>query len=208
LTRPSSLSTSPLHTLATHLTTTRTTLRLTALLPLYTALRNLLKSPPHDPILHALTLTQTISYVGFQVLENIAHLTDLRILPPSSLFRTNSAPGKFPVGADTSRIWLLSCRLWLLGVSLDFPLLFRRAQLEVLRRQPTSSGHRKVASDEVEVWDRKWWRELFVAGCWWPLCLHWSVDGGVAGVGDGVIGLLGGLAGWEGLMGMWEEIKL
>src|SRR5205085_551715 len=73
------------------LTYTRTTLRLTGLLPLYAWLHTLVA--PHvirqqqqqqqqstherDPYVHAIELGQCLAYIIYQALENVAHLTDL-----------------------------------------------------------------------------------------------------------------------------------
>lgn len=55
--------------------------------------------------------------------------------------------------------------------------------------------------------DRIWWSELFVASCWLPVCLHYSLQNGLKGVNSGVIGLLGFMAGAQSFMAQWAKTK-
>lgn len=207
-----SLPTTPPTSLSLHLTSlcnliteTRTTLRLLNLLPLTLGLRRLLSKEAtpglDDPILHYLSITQLLAYATFQLGENIAYLTDKSILPRSRLLRTNSPAG-------TGKIWLLACRAWLVGVGLDFVKLARQASLERQRRLEVKAGYpraKKLTVDEEAEMERQWWNTLFKAGCWFPLCAHYSVVGGIKGVNKGVMGVLGGLAGWEAVADAWER---
>ncbi|KAL9105770.1 MAG: hypothetical protein Q9227_009118 [Pyrenula ochraceoflavens] len=194
------LPSSPQTALSLHLTSltalltqTRTTLRLTSLLPLYAGLRALLLNPPRDPVLHATRLAQLASYTTFQLLENTAHLTDHSVLPPSRLLRTHSGTG---------RLWLTACRAWALGVGLEFVKLAREA---VLHKRERESGVYKTTREEEEKWEKGWWRAVFKAGCWFPLASHYSVVGGIRGVNRGVVGVLGGLAGMGAMADAWER---
>jgi hypothetical protein len=200
----------------------RTTLRLTALLPLYAWLRTLLSSSTHfssppDPYLHAVALTQCLAYILYQALENIAYLIDLHILP-RSITTSRYNPLRSPNGdPSTSRLWLMSSRFWLVGVSCDILRLLRDAYVEAQRRRRHSTstsasseqGERIPTAAEVEETGRRWWSELFVAGCWLPMCAHYSVDGGLfrSSVEDGVVGVLGLAASWEGWRCAWAETK-
>jgi hypothetical protein len=57
--------------------------------------------------------------------------------------------------------------------------------------------------------DRRWWSELVVAGCWLPICAHYSVEGGLfrSSVEDGLVGALGLVASWEGWKVAWAETQ-
>lgn len=173
-----------------------------------------------DPYLHAIALTQCLAYILYQALENVAHLIDLHILP-ASLTTSRYNPlrdTKANASASTSRLWLISSRFWLLGVSCDVLRLLREAYVEAQRRRrhiapsiTTEGGpwEKATTAAEAEATDRRWWSELFVAGCWLPMCAHYSIDGGLfrPGVEDGVVGALGLAASWEGWRRAWAETK-
>jgi hypothetical protein len=48
-----------------------------------------------------------------------------------------------------------------------------------------------------------------VAGCWLPMCAHYSVEGGLfrSSVEDGVVGALGLAASWERWKVAWAETQ-
>ncbi|KAL9617114.1 MAG: hypothetical protein Q9160_008057 [Pyrenula sp. 1 TL-2023] len=185
-------------------TETRTTLRLLNLIPISLGLRRLLAKPfnpkTDDALLHYLNITQLLAYTTFQAGENIAYLTDKSILPRSRLLHTNGPAG-------TGKIWLLACRAWTVAVGLDFVKLAREASLERQRRLEIKAGYssvKKLSTEEEVEMERRWWNALFKAGCWFPVCVHYSTIGGIRGINKGVIGVLGGLAGWEAAAEAWE----
>jgi hypothetical protein len=104
---------------------------------------------------------------------------------------------------------MLSNRLWFLGVTCDFFRLAREAQIVRQRQRTNIDGKKTLDRDAVEqaAVDRRWWNDMLVASCWWPLCLHWSLDQGLWGMNDGVIGLLGVVAGMETFKGLWRETE-
>ena len=89
----------------------------------------------------------------------------------------------------------------------DFFRLGRESVLEKRRRVVGSNGIRKISMKEAKVVDKKWWNDLVVASCWLPLCMHWSLDSGLRGINDGVIGLLGVIAGAESTRAAWAQTE-
>jgi len=144
-------------------------------------------------------------------------LIDLRILPPSlatSRYNLLRTPSPAP---STTKLWLISSRFWLAGVACDFFRLLREAYIEAQRRRrhatstETESERKEHVPTAVEIEEmgRRWWSELFVAGCWLPLCAHYSVEGGLfrSSVEDGVVGALGLTASWEEWKVAWAETQ-
>ncbi len=106
--------------------------------------------------------------------------------------------------------WLWSSRAWLIGISCDFLRLFREAVIErekrgLLRRM--RKGEMEAEIEQQQETDRMWWSEFFVASCWLPVCLHYSLENGLKGVNGGVVGLLGFMAGAQSFMTHWAETK-
>lgn len=54
--------------------------------------------------------------------------------------------------------------------------------------------------------DSKWWSQLFVAASWWPMALHYSLEGGI-GLNLGMVGALGFMAGAESFRAQWAATK-
>jgi Peroxisomal biogenesis factor 11 (PEX11) len=108
--KPSPQSPAPFQRLGSLVSDTRTTLRLTALLPLYAWLRQLLgDTGSQDRYLRIISLIQCISYIVYQFTENVAFLTDHGIISRKWLGRR----------AGSGKWWLWSSRAWLAGVSCD-----------------------------------------------------------------------------------------
>jgi Peroxisomal biogenesis factor 11 (PEX11) len=199
--KPSPQPPAPLQRLGSLISETRTTLRLTALLPLYAWLRQLLgDTGSQDRYLRIISLIQCISYIIYQFTENVAFLTDHGIIPRKWLGKR----------AGSGKWWLWSSRAWLAGVSCDFLKLFREALIERAKRAALTRPEEGKTNAETErqlELDRAWWNELFVAGCWLPLCLHYSLEGGLKGVNNGVVGLLGFMAGAQSFMAQWAKTQ-
>jgi hypothetical protein len=177
-------------------------------------------SHERDPYVHAIELAQCLAYIVYQALENVAHLTDLGVVPASlvtSRYNPFRDPRDATASASTRRLWLVSSRFWLAGVSCDVLRLAREAYVAARRRRtrqlaPSAEGDaggEVATAAEAKATDRRWWSELFVAGCWLPMSAHYSIDGGLfkPGVEDGVLGALGLAASWEGWRRAWAETK-
>lgn len=175
-------------------------MRLFGLFPLYAWLRQLLQGPKpgQDPVLYTTALTQCTLYIAFQFLENVALLTDHKILPASASARWN------PSGT-TARIYLWSYRAWLGGVLCDFVRLGREAQMERATRAKRSVAESKAidTKDQDAKTDAKWWSEAIVPVAWLPMALQASLEAGLPGFNLGIMGVSGGLAGLGRTYALW-----
>lgn len=168
---------------------TRTTLRLTGLLPLYIWLKTLLSrktSKEMDPALHRIALLQCAGYIGFQLIENIYHLAGKGVVPVSILEKRG--------GVAKWVAW--SCRAWLVGVASDFLRLWREAEIEKSRASTRSAK-------EKEEFDRKWWNEFMTAAYWIPVAIQYSNYPEGVGLNTGAIGFLGMMAGLTNFRNAW-----
>ena len=193
--------TAPLGTLASLISDTRITLRLTAILPLYTWLRELVAdNRRQDQYLRTISYIQCMSYIIYQLTENVAFLTDRGIVSRRWLERTGGS----------AKWWLWSSRAWLIGVCCDFLRLCREAlnerQRRLVARQARKENTEAETSKQQEI-DRTWWTNMFIASCWLPLCLHYSLQNGLKGVNNGVIGLLGFMAAAQSFMAQWAKTE-
>ena len=186
--------------LATTLSGTRTTLRLFGLFPMYVWLRQLLKGPQpgQDKQLYSIALTQCLSYMTFQALENIALLIDKDVLP-----KTFGAQFNKGVAFPTNKIYLWSYRAWLMGVLCDFPRLIREAVIEREKRSDRTSSQKQASSEEDRKVDEKWYSDLIVPVAWLPVALHFGSETGLPGMNLGIMGACGMLAGLGRTAGMW-----
>ncbi|KAF2234327.1 hypothetical protein EV356DRAFT_576770 [Viridothelium virens] len=205
---------SPLLSLASLISKTRTNLRLLGLPAIYATLRALLtktSGPTDDALLHRITITQCLGYFAFQLLENIYVLIEAGVIPKSFLDRF-ARGGK----ADVGRVMLWSCRAWLVGVSCDLLRVLREAVLMRRRREVAGSGDEqgdartnveKGGKREMDDEDAKWWRELIVPVSWLPVAVHYSLEGGVPGMNMGIMGLCGMIAGIGKTQALWAATK-
>jgi len=169
---------------------TRTTLRLTGLIPLYIWMKTLLSkksSKDMDPALHRIAMLQCAGYIGFQVLENVYHLAGKTIVPMNVIEKRG--------GAAKWVAW--SCRAWTVGVASDFLRLWREAELDKEKRGSKSTK-------EQEDFDRKWWNEFMVAAYWMPVAVHYSMfPAGIPGMNTGLVGFFGMMAGLNNFRNQW-----
>lgn len=186
---------SPLIPLALTLADTRTTLRLTGLIPLYVLLKSLVKSKEPDQITYFIKLAQCLSYMSFQFIENIYHLTNKTVI------NANWTNARFARLGGGAKLVTWSCRSWCAGITCDFLRLFREAQLA--RQNGTYS---KMNEEEKRAADKQWWSSLFVAASWYPMAVHYSVEGGI-GLNLGMIGACGFLANLGNFMKAWEGTR-
>ncbi|KIX08369.1 uncharacterized protein Z518_03025 [Rhinocladiella mackenziei CBS 650.93] len=179
-----------LTTLGSLVSDTRTTLRLTGLLPLYIWYKTLLSkkaSKDMDPTLHRVALLQCSAYIAFQALENIYHLGGKGVLPMSIIEKRG--------GIAKWVAW--SCRAWLVGVASDFLRLWREAEIEKTKTK---------TAKEKEDYDRKWWNEFMVAAYWMPVAIHYSLyPDGVKGMNTGLVGFFGLMAGLNNFRSQWAS---
>ncbi|EGD97488.1 hypothetical protein TESG_04896 [Trichophyton tonsurans CBS 112818] len=193
--------------LASLVSETRTSLRLLGLLPLWAWGSSTYKSPPADPVLRAIAYGQVLACVLFQLLENVAFLASKGVLSKRAVERWGSL--------SKWSIW--SVRAWLVHVLLEFVRLARENQIAAAAEGQKSQASAKKDIGEAEKGVRektkeeavkmaanvKAWRKSMVNNlAWLPLCLHWSVDGGI-GVPASLVGVLSLTAGAWGIHDLW-----
>lgn len=183
------------------LSSTRTTLRLFGLFPMYAWLRQLSHGPKpgQDQVLYSTACTQAMLYFTFQFLENVAYLTDNKVLPASYTNRWTASNG-----GKTAKIYLWAYRAWMGGVLCDFVRLFREAQLEREKRAQRSGITDVNTREEDEKTDAKWWSALIVPTAWIPVATQFSVEGGIPGFNLGIMGACGAIAGLGRTAELWN----
>jgi hypothetical protein len=199
---------SPIAKLAALLSATRTTLRLFGLFPIYAWARQLSQGPKpgQDQVLYATAVTQCTLYGVYQALENIAVLTDNKVLPASLTARWTEKHG----GA-LSAIYTTAYRAWFFGICCDFVRLLREAQLERRKRAqrtPQEKSYGSVVKEDEKV-DAKWWSEWIGPLGWVPLGFHFAQlnETGFPGFNLGLMGVAGGMASLGRTRALWDATK-
>lgn len=179
---------------------TRYNLRLFGLLPLWIWGSETLKSPPADPVIHALTVLQVISNVVYQLLENVAYLASRGVISKRWVEKYGSI--------DDWYIW--STRGWFGHIFLQFFVLWRQHVLR--KRRVAAQRAASVAletketkaddSDELRKEIRAWRKSLVNNAIWAPLCIHWCFEKGI-GIPDHLHGLISFMAGAWSLHDLW-----
>ncbi|KAJ5159610.1 uncharacterized protein N7482_006614 [Penicillium canariense] len=179
---------------------TRCNLRLFGLLPLWIWGSETLKSPPADPIIHALTALQVISNVIYQFLENVAYLASKGVVSKRFVDKYG--------GIDKWYIW--STRGWFGHIFFEFFVLWRQHILRKRRlaTQRTAAGN--IETKEIKAEDkealrleiRSWRKSLVNNTIWAPLCLHWCLEKGI-GIPESLTGLISFMAGAWSLHDHW-----
>ncbi|KAJ5672098.1 hypothetical protein N7507_001225 [Penicillium longicatenatum] len=179
---------------------TRYNLRLFGLLPLWIWGSETIKSPPSDPIIHALTHLQVISNVIYQLLENIAYLAGKGIVSKKWIDKYG--------GIDLWYIW--STRGWFGHIFFQFFVLWRQHVLRKRRLAEKRAAAGNVETEEIKAEEaealrleiRSWKKSLVNNTIWAPLCIHWCFEKGV-GIPENLTGLVSLMAGAWGLYDSW-----
>ncbi|KAL5336362.1 hypothetical protein BJX70DRAFT_282828 [Aspergillus crustosus] len=182
---------SRLLTLSSLMSQARYLLRLQGLPSLFAWGSATLKSPPSDEIIYTLTLLQVVSNIIYQFLENASFLTAKGIIPARILNRYGGV-GKWD-------LW--STRAWLGHIILQYFVLWRA---KVLREKSVVEGASKEDQVRLQGEVRAWKKSLVNNLCWTPLCLHWSVDGGLGFPGQ-LTGVVSFFAGAWGFYDLWNS---
>lgn len=202
--------------LATLISSTRTTLRLHGLLSLYSWARSLLtkNGQIQDPVLKAIAWSQVFCCVLYQFLENVAYLCSKGVLPAAIVSKRGG----------TNQWYLWSCRFWLGHIGLEFGRLGReyvllrriihqsdgqtRINLQDSGKGTASEGHKSEQSEvpqaHTDILKRRLLDQLISNIAWAPLCVHWSLAGGLPGLSEGLVGALGLLAGLRSTIVSWN----
>lgn len=64
--------------------------------------------------------------------------------------------------------------------------------------------HKNKQDSERRLQNREWWKGLTTNTIWTPLCIHWSMDGGI-GIPANLVGTMSFLAGVWGLHDLWKQ---
>lgn len=196
---------SPFAALGALLSATRTTLRLFGLIPMYAWARQLAQGPKpgQDQVLYATAVTQCALYIVFQGLENIALLTDSKILPGSLTTRWTAKHGGKSVA-----IYTTAYRAWFLGFCCDFVRLLREAQLERNKREQRTPQEKSLGSvrKEDEKTDAQWWSQLIIPVAWFPVGFQFAQwnESGFPGFNLGLMGACGAIAGLGKTKALWD----
>ena len=186
----------PILPLALTLADLRTTLRLTGLIPLYVLLKSLIRSTEPDRITYVIKLVQCLGYMTFQLLENVAHLTNKTII------NSNWTNSRFSRLGGQAKLVTWSCRGWLTGITCDLLRLARETQLA---RRDGSAYTKKNEEEKLEA-DKQFYTSLFVALSWYPMAIHYSVEGGI-GLNLGMVGACGFFANLGNFLKAWQATK-
>ncbi|KAI9375609.1 hypothetical protein BJX61DRAFT_102560 [Aspergillus egyptiacus] len=181
--------TSPLLALSSLMSQVRYTLRLLGIFPLLAWGSKTVKSPPSDPIMHALTLLQVVSNIIYQVLENVAFLSNKGVVSKRFIDRWG--------GAAKWDLW--SVRAWFGHIFLQYFVLWRA---RALRRKAETEEVSKEKREELNAEVRAWKKSLVNNVCWTPLCIHWSLENGI-GYPSPLTGFGSFLAGAWGFYDLW-----
>lgn len=179
---------------------TRYNLRLFGLLPLWIWGVETLKSPPADPVLHALTVLQVISNVIYQLLENVGYLASKGVVSKRFVDKYG--------GLAKWDIW--STRGWFGHIFFQFFVLWRQSVLRRQRLAAQRAAAGTVETKETNAEDsealrfeiRAWRKSMVNNVIWAPLCLHWCVEKGI-GIPDSLTGLISFCAGAWSLHDCW-----
>ncbi|KAJ5785424.1 uncharacterized protein N7503_010636 [Penicillium pulvis] len=179
---------------------TRYNLRLFGLLPLWVWGSETFRSPPADPIIHALTHLQVISNVIYQLLENIAYLAGKGIVSKKWIDKYG--------GIDLWYIW--STRGWFGHIFFQFFVLWRQHVLRKRRLAEKRAAAGNVETEEIKAEEaealrleiRSWKKSLVNNTIWAPLCIHWCFEKGV-GIPENLTGLVSLMAGAWGIYDSW-----
>jgi hypothetical protein len=187
----------------------RISARLWGLLGMWTWGSSVLRAPPADPVVKAITYTQVIVNTIYQVLENGAYLSSKGVMGWSS--------------EKQNKAWLWSSRCWAAHVGLEFIRLAHELRIEKKPKKGTWKEKlapgtmvkgEKAAEDAVEqgilikdaverkARSQRWRREVAVNAAYAPLTVHWSLENGL--INSATVGVLGSIVGVINVTKLWR----
>ncbi|KAM7223696.1 hypothetical protein V8F06_000712 [Rhypophila decipiens] len=128
-----------------------------------------------------ISATQLSLCIALQGLENGAFLSSKGVMSWT------------PATQGWAYKWSVRCWAMYIGVELG--------KLAAERFGPSAGVTTLTTKEEKQAWRNKFARNL----AWAPLTVHWSVDGGLAGVNEGVVGLLGSIPGLIQMRELWAS---
>ncbi|KAI0536805.1 hypothetical protein GGR58DRAFT_527993 [Xylaria digitata] len=186
---------SPFARLGSLVANARTTLRLFGLLPIYVRARRLMNnSKGMDHVLYVITVVQCSLFVTFQLLENVAFLTQNGVLSKRGL-------GRWPEGAGgrVATIYRVAHRAWFLGIMCEAQIFFRRNHID-------KSEITKEEAEKAAQWYYDWIRPSAWLPIGWQLSA-WTEDGVASTNNLGVQGFAGVLADLRRTATLWHATR-
>lgn len=175
----------------------RLTLRLFGLLPIYVRVRQLMTSKGMDQVLYFIAALQCSLLAAYQLLENVAFLTDKGVISRQGLGRWT--------GGRVSTMYKIAHRAWFLSIMCDFARLVREAQIFFRRKHIDQNEITEEEAEKAAQWYSDWIRPL----AWLPIGWHlssWNHDG-LPGFNMGVKGVAGLLADLGRTASLWHKTK-
>ncbi|CAG9970433.1 unnamed protein product [Clonostachys byssicola] len=175
----------------------RLALRLFGLLPIYVKMRQVMTSKGMDQVLYFIAALQCSLYAMYQLLENIAFLTDKGVLSKRGLGRWT--------GGNVGIVYKIAHRAWFLGIMCDFARLMREAQIFFRRKHIDQGDITQEEAEKAAEWYSDWIRPL----AWLPIGWHlsgWTHDG-VPGFNLGIKGVAGLVADLRKTTSLWHATK-
>lgn len=185
------------------LSQTRTLLRCLGLFPMYAWARSLAAGPKpgDDPVLYRTAVAQCAFYTIYQFLENVAFLTDAKVL-------TAAATARWTNTKSTADLYRWSYRFWMLGIAGDFVRLARERSLTKAKRAKRTYAERdaKGTSERDAAEDAQFYADCVVPAAWFPMAYHYSEWNatGVPGWNLGWMGFSGLVASYSKAKAQWE----
>ena len=199
---PTQAETSSFAKLGSVFSNARATLRLFGLLPLYVKARKLMNdSEGMDQALHFIESLQCSFFAAFQLLENLAFLTNSGVFSAHGLGRLLGSPG----GKRVAMMYKIAHRAWFLGIVCDFVRLLREAQLFFHKKHVQNGEITQEEAEKAVQWYYEWIRPLAWLPIGWKLSA-WT-DDAVAGVHMGFQGIAGVLADLRKTSLLWHATE-
>ena len=161
----------------------RYTLRLLGIIRLLKMGLGTAENPASDPIAQVLSYLQVVTLLLYQALENVFYLTTKGVISRSHLERLGRIE-KWP-------LW--SARFLLSYFLLQFLKLWRGCRMDkeaVSDRSDEKQGEEGKSRSGILPRDREWWKSSISTILWTPLCVQWSLKGGI-GIPNVFCGIFG-----------------
>ncbi|KAK4174267.1 putative PEX11C peroxisomal biogenesis factor 11 isoform C [Triangularia setosa] len=172
-----------LNNLSALMSESRVILRLWALLGIYSWGRSIVASPTTSVAVKGLDYIRLVLCVLLQGLENGAYLSFRGVM------------GWTPEQQGLAYKW--SARFWSAFVGIEIGKLLAERVGRV----------KKLDEKEEEKERLEWKKKLAKSLAWAPLTVHWSVDGGVPGISELVVGALASIPGVIQMGDLWATVS-
>lgn len=185
--------------LAELISTTRTSLRLLGLFPMYAWLRRLIseRSRSQSKTVYIATLSQCAASIVFQSMENLAFLMDRDFLPVALIARWSN---------DVRSVYRLAYRAWLAAILCGLARILAEALLWLRSQDHPTATEKQSAEQTTFNWREKVGDVCATIG-WMPVATHCSLPGGLPCFNTGLLGISGLVADLNALQVLWDGTK-